>query len=335
LTLRKRILSSIARRYSGASTTTPTLGAVEALRDTWSQYPAQWRKDPQLNLGVTTLGEEWGGPEFADFIVELVGPYLGPEVDVVELGCGGGKFSQRVAPKCRSLLCTDISRAMIEHTRESLAERNVVGDVSYQVLNGVDFQGIPSGSADLIFSYDVLLHLQPQNVFSYMLDARRVLREDGVFMLHQINLASPGGTDHFLAQYAADTWKCGFADPRRRGHVYFMSEDQMRALAALAGLSFDHVVSDQGAFNTVTAERDLIGFLRKRRSRLDVGPGDSVRLLRTRDGHTVYALIAGELLAFVSARQFERAGFRWENVERVEDEELATIPSGGLLEPWE
>jgi 2-polyprenyl-3-methyl-5-hydroxy-6-metoxy-1,4-benzoquinol methylase len=325
LKVRNRILSSIARRASGASTSARRVDAVEALRDTWSRYPAEWEHDPRLNLGVATLGEEWGGPEFADFIVDLVGPYLGGEVDVVELGCGGGKFSQRLAPKCRSLVCSDISRAMIEHTRDSLSERNIVGDV----------QGIPAASADLIFSYDVLLHLQPQNVFSYMLDARRVLRDDGVLMLHQINLASPGGTDHFLTQYAADTWKREFADPSRRGHVYFMSEDQMRALAAEAGLSVEEVVSDQGAFNCVTAGRDLIGFLRKRRSRLEVEAGDSVRLLRALGGHTVYAVVGGQLLAFGSARQFERAGFRWENVEEVDDEELAAIPGGGLLELWE
>jgi 2-polyprenyl-3-methyl-5-hydroxy-6-metoxy-1,4-benzoquinol methylase len=331
--IRDRIQSSIRRRQSTALLSGS--GAVEALRDTWSRYPADWRRDPQLNLGVTTLGEEWGGAEFADFIVDLVSPYLGPEVDVVELGCGGGKFSQRIAPRCRSLVCTDISEAMIEHARNSLHERQLDGNVAYRELNGVDFDGIPAASADLVFSYDVLLHLQPQNVFSYMLDAARVLRDEGVLMLHQINLDSDGGMGHFLGQYAAETWKRGFDDPRRRGHIYFMSEDQMRVLATQAGLSVERIVSEQGAFDGVTAGRDLIGFLRKKRSRLEVDDPDAVRLLKAPGASTVYAVIDGRRMAFNSARQFERGRFLWDRVEEVDAEELETIPDGGALQPWE
>jgi 2-polyprenyl-3-methyl-5-hydroxy-6-metoxy-1,4-benzoquinol methylase len=331
--IRDRIQTSIRRRYPTAPGNAS--GAVEALRDTWSRYPAEWRRDPQLNLGFKTLGEEWGGPAFADFIADLVSPYLGPETDVVELGCGGGKYSQRLAPRCRSLMCTDISEAMIEHARSSLSEREVDGNVTFRVLNGVDFAGVPTASADLIFSYDVLLHLQPQNVFSYMLDARRVLRDNGIFMLHQINLNSDGGMGHFIGQYAAETWKRGFDDPRRRGHVYFMSEDQMRALATQAGLEVDRIVSDQGAFNGVTTGRDLVGFLRKKRSRLDAESGEAVRLVKARGELTVYAVIDGRRWAFNSARQFERHGFDWEQIEEVDPDGLAAIPDGGPLEPWE
>ena len=132
--------------------------------------------------------------------------------------------------------------------------------------------GCEDESADFIFSYDVQLHLQPQNVFSYMLDARRVLREGGVFMLHQINLATEGGLRHFLGQYAGDTWKRSFEDPRRRGHVYFMSEEQMAALTIEAGLQPERILHDSGKFEGVTGGRDLIGFMRRRRGRLELAP---------------------------------------------------------------
>ena len=333
MSARDRIVSSIRRRYQREPHAGS--GAIEGLRDTWSRYPAEWRKDPQLNLGFTTLGDEWGGPDFADFIIDLVSPYIGSDADVIELGCGGGKFSQRLAPRCRSLLCTDISVAMLTHTRNNLAKRQLDGNVSYVALNGVDFEEMPPASADLIFSYDVLLHLQPQNVFSYMFDARRVLRDGGVFMLHQINLDSEGGMAHFLEQYSAGTWKHGFEDPRRRGHVYFMSQDQMSALATHAGLVIDRIVSDQGEFNGVTGWRDLIGFLRKRPSRLEGRQPDSVRLLKSPGDSTVYVVLDGQRVALNSARQFERARFRWQSVEEIDERELDQIPDGGALEPWE
>jgi 2-polyprenyl-3-methyl-5-hydroxy-6-metoxy-1,4-benzoquinol methylase len=335
MTLRRRVLSSIGRRWPDASERTQQSGAVEALRDSWSRYPNDWKQDPGLNLGFETLGEEWGGPAFADFIVRLASPYFGPDSDVLELGCGGGKFSQRLAPNCRSLLCADISQAMIEHTRETLSQRGVGKNVGYRVLNGTDFAGLPSDSVDFIFSYDVMLHLQLQNVFSYMLDARRVLRENGVLMLHQINLASEGGTAHFLGQYSGSTWNRPFDDPLRRGHIYFMSDDQMTALANQAGLSVEHIVADSGEFNHVTSGRDLIGFLRKGPSRLRVDHLESVRLLKVKDDHKVYAVIDGRRMALTSARQFERAGFRWDRVQEVTRAELEATPDAGSLEPWE
>jgi hypothetical protein len=284
VSIRDRLRGSISRHYTRSRPGSG--GAVEALRDTWSRYPSEWKRDPTLNLGAGTLGEEWGG-------------------------------------------------AMIEHARETLSARGVGDNVSFRVLNGVDFEGVAASSVDFIFSYDVQLHLQPQNVFGYLVDARRVQRMGGVFMLHQINLASAGGMSHFLSQYGAETWKRGFDDPRRRGHVYFMSEDQMRALAEEAGFSIERIVSDHGRFNGVAGGRDLIGFLRRKRSRLNTEDPDSLRLVKAAGDETVYAVIGDRRFAFVSAHQFERAGLRWEQVREVSQSELAAIADGGLLEPWE
>ena len=309
--------------------------AVEALRDSWSRYPEDWKRDPGLNLGATTLGEEWGGPAFADFIVELVSPYLRPDVDVLELGCGGGKFSRRLAPRCRSLICTDISADMVEHTKEEIRQAGFDDKVSYRILNGVNFAGVKDASADFIFSYDVQLHLQPQNVFSYMLDARRVLRQDGVLMLHQINLDSEGGMGHFLGQYSVDTWKRSFDDPRRRGHIYYMSADQMTALANEAGLQLERIEHDSEQFRQVTRGRDLIGFLRKQRGRLEPASDDGLELVKAQDDFTVYAVIDGRRVRFGSSRQFERAGLRWEDVRELSPDAVQEIPDGGTLELWE
>ena len=58
--------------------------SVEALRRTWSHYAQVWDRRPDLNLGMETLGEEWGGPAFAERIVaDLTAPYLGADIDVL------------------------------------------------------------------------------------------------------------------------------------------------------------------------------------------------------------------------------------------------------------
>ena len=139
---------------------------------------------------------------------------------------------------------------------------------------------------------------------------------------------------HFFGQYIGGTWQRAFDDPRRRGHIYFMSEDQMRALADRAGLVVNQIVSDHGAFNAVTGGRDLIGFLEKRPSRLEGHDPATVSLLKSAGDDRIYAVIGGERLTISYAGQFERAGFRWDRVREVSDAELAAVPDGGSLELW-
>ncbi len=289
-------------------------------------------------MGAETLGEEWGGPDFASLIVdELVAEYLTDETDVVELGCGGGKFSQRIAPRVKSLVCCDISPQMLAQTAAELAKKGVGDNVRTQLLSGVDFTGVANNSADFVFSYDVQLHLQPQNVFSYMLDARRVLRDGGIFMLHQIKLDSPGGIDHFLTQYYAQTWDFAFDSPDRLGHIYYMSDGQMRALAEAAGLEVLTIVDDfpgeDSEFYSVTSGRDLFGFFRQLPSRLRGGE----RVVKQAGDDTVYALLAsGERAALRTPQQFERAGYEWDAIEQIDAAELQAMPQlDPELELWE
>jgi hypothetical protein len=228
---------------------------------------------------------------------------------------------------------------MIEHARSTLSARRLDGNVGYVLLNGVDFSGVPDESADFIFSYDVQVHLPPENVLSYMRDARRVLRDNGVFMLHQVNLASIGGMEHFLGQYFAGSWRLDLHNPRRRGHMYFMSEDQMRALADAARLVVDEIVqdfpsTDSKPTNTVHG-RDLIGFFRLMPSRLRNVVPDSVRLVRAESEPMVYAVLDGSRVAFASSRQFTAAGFLMHRVELLTSAELAQLAEGQPLAPWE
>jgi SAM-dependent methyltransferase len=315
--------------------------AIDGLRDTWSRYVSDWHEDPGLNLGARTLGDEWGGPAFADLVIErLAGPYLGRSVDVLELGCGGGKFSLRLAPRCRSLLCTDISAEMIAQTRATLAANELGANVDFRRLGGTDFDGVAPNSVDFVFSYDVQLHLQPQNVFSYLLDARRILRAGGVFMLHQVDLSTPGGMHHFMAQYLHGTWKCDLGDLRRRGHVFFMSEDQLRALATAAGFSVERIVvgfPEQGhELWPVTQGRDLIAFLGVRDgNRLRDVPLEQVRLVRLAGEDTVHAIWGARRAGIGSAHYFIDAGFEWEQVQEIEREELERFEEVESLEAWE
>src|SRR4051794_10700887 len=320
------------RRQDAPSTTDP----VQALRDTWSQYARVWDDRPDLNLGVQTLGEEWGGAEFAERIVtEVAAPYLGPAADVLELGCGGGKFSAHLRKRSGSLVCADISADMLRRTRAHVGEGE---DVSYLQLNGRDFGGVAEASVDFIYSYDVLLHLQPQNVFSYLLDARRILRPGGVFMVHAINLAAPGGNYHFEVQYVQDTWSRAFDDPHRLGHIYYMSEDQLRGLATLARFSVDRMITDWpppgDPMRPTTNGRDTFGFLRREPGLHEQMASGEVRLVRTPEGG-LFAIADGRRREFPMQEIFDQAGLNEDAVKLIGTAELDAFPDDQPVSRWE
>ena len=108
----------------------------------------------------------------------------------------------------------------------------------------------------------------------------------------------------------------------------------MTALTIEARLQPERIVHDSEKFQGVTGGRDLIGFMRRRRGRLELAGHDRVELVKA-DGLTVYAVIDGRRLGFTSARQFERAGFRWDDVRELAPAELEAIPDDGQLELWE
>lgn len=310
---------------------------VEDLDATWSSYSETWEERPDLNLGAQVLGDEWGGPDFTDYLFEtLVAPQLGPKVDVIELGCGGGKWSMRLAPRCRSLVCTDVSAAMLKRTRALLAGQGLDGNVKYvRLATGVDFAGLGDASADFVFSYDVQLHLQPQHNFSYLLDAHRVLRPGGIFMLHQIDLGSEGGAHHFLSQFGAGTWETA-----KRGHIYYMSEDQLVALAGMARFSVQRLVTGfpprDSDFWPVGRERDTVAFLRRETGRYEGRDPGELRALRSGAASApVWIVGNGRRARAVSVQQVERLGILPEAVEEVSQDQLEALPEDEPLAAWD
>ena len=185
------------------------------------------------------------------------------------------------------------------------------------------------------------LHLQPQNVFSYLLDARRILRAGGVFMLHQVDLATPGGMHHFMAQYLHGTWKHELGDLRRRGHVFFMSEDQLRALAGrrrlrgrpprrrLPGAGPRAVARHRGP-RPARVPRPFA-----RATGCATCAVDEVRLVRIAGEDTVHAIWHERRAPIGSAHYFVDAGFEWDRVAPIERDELERYGELEPLEAWE
>lgn len=99
-----------------------------------------------------------------------------PRGDVVEFACGTGLFTRAYAPRCRSVIATDISKPMMTEASRAL------GALPNVVVRGADATatGLPGQSADAVVAVN-LLHIVPDPP-AVLHEAHRLLRPGGVFI---------------------------------------------------------------------------------------------------------------------------------------------------------
>jgi SAM-dependent methyltransferase len=96
---------------------------------------------------------------------------------VLELGCGVGRMTGRLAELSRTVIATDISAEMLAHARTNLRTR---GNVAYLILPGDGRLPLRSESVDVVFSYLVLQHVPTVEAqVQYLREAVRVLGPGG------------------------------------------------------------------------------------------------------------------------------------------------------------
>lgn len=111
-------------------------------------------------------------------------PFVNSTVRVLEIGSGGGVFSQRIWSKAGEFTCIDVIPK----------PDNFPPSVNYIELDNQDFNctGVSNNSIDFAFSYNVFCHFSNDAIKKYLTSVNRILRPGGdfVFMLSSYGLAS-------------------------------------------------------------------------------------------------------------------------------------------------
>lgn len=104
----------------------------------------------------------------------LLLPYLKPDTAFLEFAPGDCRLAAAVAKRVRKVIGVDISdqRAEAETKPDNL---------ELIVYDGYDLN-LPDGSADVLFSYQFLEHLHPDDVDAHFKLARRLLKPGGVYV---------------------------------------------------------------------------------------------------------------------------------------------------------
>ena len=108
---------------------------------------------------------------------------LGPDRDVLEIGCGSGRFLEALAPQCKSLLGLDLSPGMAARARERCAG---LPNVRVLVTEGRDLALVPDASVSVVLAADVFPYLHkagPEVAARHVAEASRVLRPEGALAI--------------------------------------------------------------------------------------------------------------------------------------------------------
>lgn len=135
-----------------------------------------------INNSLTYRGtdedEFWAsGPADLDAVLGALGVSIGPEDDIVEIGCGIGRMTLPMAERGRSVRALDVSAEMLAQARVGRASRD---NVTWVHGDGASLAGIEDESADGCLSYVVLQHIPDADVIcAYIREMGRVLRAGG------------------------------------------------------------------------------------------------------------------------------------------------------------
>ncbi|WP_313340224.1 class I SAM-dependent methyltransferase [Lacrimispora sp.] len=104
--------------------------------------------------------------------------------NVVELACGHGRHVNKYKKNANKIILVDILEDNIEFCKKRFASED---NIDYYVNSGCDLSEIDSESITSLFTYDAMVHFEMWDVFSYLKETKRILKNGGMALFHHSN----------------------------------------------------------------------------------------------------------------------------------------------------
>ena len=162
----KAILGPAHRGYTGHSSR-----ENRAIWETWdwSRRGEEWDD--------TTQPEAWR----ASLIEHVLLPNLAGRRAVLEIGPGGGRWSEVLQREADRLVLVDVSERVLDLCRERF---DTAKNVDYVLTGGASLPGVADASLDFVWSFDAFVHIAPLDIASYLSEIARVLEPGGRAVIH-------------------------------------------------------------------------------------------------------------------------------------------------------
>lgn len=135
-------------------------------------------------------GEEWTpSEEWKTSVIRcILEKHVPAKSSVLEIGPGGGRWTEHLVPRASDFLAVDISESCVELCRKKFGSPP---NARFIVGTGCDLAGVTDASVDALWSFDVFVHINREEVERYADEFRRVMRPGAVGVIHH---GSVGGT---------------------------------------------------------------------------------------------------------------------------------------------
>jgi ubiquinone/menaquinone biosynthesis C-methylase UbiE len=157
-------LKRLLRAISKANTIKNNLKA-------WSKY--DWSR----------YGEEWSNsPEWKESLVEcILKPHIPVGSEVLEIGPGAGRWTEHLVKRASHLILVDLAPSCIEICKKRFKNYS---NVEYFINDGKDISFIHDNSIDCVWSWDVFVHIQSEDIKEYVRQFTRIVRPGGQALIH-------------------------------------------------------------------------------------------------------------------------------------------------------
>lgn len=136
--------------------------------------------DPEEVLGWQSAAGQARADRRGRLFLDLA--RIGPNARVLELGCGTGEFTRRVARAGARLMALDLSGDLLARARDKIGEAASFVRANAHVLP------FPDASFDAVYGCSILHHL---DLDIALREVRRVLRVGGRLVFSEPNLVNP------------------------------------------------------------------------------------------------------------------------------------------------
>jgi len=146
----------------------------------WSEYGEEWVPEVQLKKGLDPT--TWKNK----LTNEVMMKYIKKGSSVLEIGPGGGRWTEILQPLAKTLIIGDISNKCIEICKKRFELKN---NIEYKLIEKrLNF--INDSQIDFIWSYGVFVHINPSDIDRYIEDFSRILKPGGCGVIHHCGIPS-------------------------------------------------------------------------------------------------------------------------------------------------
>jgi SAM-dependent methyltransferase len=211
-------------------------GCAAASTSTVTPYRDLYERHAQLLPDELSIGAGDYALMGQIMLSALVDAGLRPDHTLVDFGCGTGRLAVHAVRYLANgrYVGTDIAETMLSRARDRVAALPADTCGIRWELQDDDFGSIPDASVDMFAAFSVFTHMEHEDAFRYLRDARRAIRKGGHFVYSCLTMDLPASREVFQVS-AESTLEARWGNVRNVTTSY----DLMDAIATMAGWSVE------------------------------------------------------------------------------------------------